>query len=531
MSDLVNALNQQSHSSSVLDSIAHPNVVNPLAAMTGAAQAANTIYGLREKQAQQAAGEAFLNSIDPTTGQPNQALLMRNLASNPATAMAALESAQRGQNLDTTTYDLHSKRLDAVMSGGGQLIADNPSGVPAASLRAYLDQQHQLGNLTDQEYASANGQVSDDPRANSQFVLRGIGHGLAAKTALDAAKPAPTVQNVGSQLVTVQPSGQSASSPTPSVQQGTGGVGLGMSPDSTAEYQRWLKSPRDYPDPSNPTVTKHGTNETYLTDTGVPRQYIYPGGAPATPGTQPSPLGTGRLPPALTNPNKPQTAPTPTATATPPPQGTGISGPTPAQAAAGAATVEQGKLGPPQFQAEAAADTKAQNQQAILGNMLSDTSQFTTGPLAGIVGKVRNLAGNFGLGINTDAQSAKESFNKLAAGLADAQGAGSDARLNVNISANPHEELSPAGVDLILRQLQGNADYIRARASLAAKYPNKADYPGFQQSISGLDPRVFQMARMTADQRQTYWKSLDSNAQKQIDAAGKKAQELGVLGG
>jgi hypothetical protein len=302
-----------------------------------------------------------------------------------------------------------------------------------------------------------------------------------------------------------------------------------MDPGQTAAYQQWLKQARDYPDPANPTVQKHGTNETFLRDTGVPDKYIYPGGAPATPGTQPaaSPLGTGRPPSALLNPNKPQAAPSAAAS----PAGTGISGPTPAQAAGAEATKKQGELGPPKFQAESDADTLAQNQQAVLGNMLADTAQFTTGPLAGIVGKVRNLAGNLGLNINAEAQSSKESFNKLAAGLANAQGAGSDARMNVNISANPHEELSPAGVDMILRQLQGNADYIRARASLAAKYPDKQNYPAFQQSIKDLDPRVFQLTRMTGDQRTTYWKSLDDQTQKQLDAAGKKAKDMGVLGG
>ena len=103
--------------------------------------------------------------------------------------------------------------------------------------------------------------------------------------------------------------------------------------------------------------------------------------------------------------------------------------------------------------------------------------------------------------------------------------------MNVNMAANPHEELSPAGVDLILRQLQGNADYIRARATLAAKYPDKAKYPAFQESVKELDPRVFQLARMTQPQRDTYWKSLDDTTQKQLGAAIKKVKELGVLGG
>jgi hypothetical protein len=110
-------------------------------------------------------------------------------------------------------------------------------------------------------------------------------------------------------------------------------------------------------------------------------------------------------------------------------------------------------------------------------------------------------------------------------------GAGSDARFNVVSAANPHEELSPAGVDLILRQLQGNTDYIRARASLAAKYSDKANYPAFQESIKELDPRVFQLSRMTEDQRTTYWKNLKDTDQKQLGAAIKKAKDMGVLGG
>jgi hypothetical protein len=36
---------------------------------------------------------------------------------------------------------------------------------------------------------------------------------------------------------------------------------------------------------------------------------------------------------------------------------------------------------------------------------------------------------------------------------------------------------------------------------------------------------------MTGDQRTTYWKSLDDQTQKQLDAAGKKAKDMGVLGG
>jgi hypothetical protein len=339
----------------------------------------------------------------------------------------------------------------------------------------------------------------------------------------------------GRTIGTVQQPARSGGSISSPPQQG---APLGMDPAQIAQYQLWLKSPRDYPDPANPTVTKHGTNETFQRDSGVPEKFIYPGGAPATPGTPPSPLGTGRPPATLLNPNKPQAAPAPAPTPTPSPAGTGISGPTPAQTATAAATVEQGKLGPPKFQQHADEDASAQSQQAILGTMLSDLNKFQSGSGAGKTLDIKRALTSWApsvarsFNIKPDEVAGQESFDKLASQLAlQQQGGTTDHRMDINAAANPHSSLSPEGADFIIRSLQGNSDYIRAKASLAAKWPDKANYPAFQESIKELDPRVFQMARMKDEQRQTYWKSLDTEAQKQIDAAGKKARELGVLGG
>jgi hypothetical protein len=507
-----------------------PVQVNPLAAVMAGNQAASGVYDLRRKQADEAAGQAFQASIDPDTGMPNQAKLMQNLAKDPRAAMAAQSSAQAGQTLDTAAYNQHSARLGRGADALGNLIGSYPGGIPGDAFRAAIQQEVATGLLTPADAAQLTGLVTDDPKKNSLVATQLYTHNMNTQQQLEQMYGKPITQTgPGGVTIGGVQNPRTGAVTGPAAQPG---LPQGLSAESTAAYQQWLKGARDYPDPANPTVTKHGTNETFLRDSGTPEQFIYPGGAPATPGTQPSPLGTGRPPATLLNPNKPPTtpAPTPPSTAAPSPAGTGIPGPTPAQKAGAAATEEVGKLSPPKFQAESDADTQAQNQQAVLGNMLNDTAQFTTGPLAGIVGKVRNLAGNFGLNINTDAQSAKESFNKLAAGLANAQGAGSDARMNVNISANPHEELSPAGVDMILRQLQGNTDYIRARASLAAKYPDKANYPAFQESIKELDPRVFQLSRMTGDQRTTYWNNLKDTEQKQLGAAIKKAKDMGVLG-
>ena len=110
--------------------------------------------------------------------------------------------------------------------------------------------------------------------------------------------------------------------------------------------------------------------------------------------------------------------------------------------------------------------------------------------------------------------AANESFDKFANQLADAQGAGSDARLAVNQGANPSSHLSPAGVDLIIRQLRGNADYLQAQGRLAANYPDQTNVRKFQTDLGdNLDPRVFQYARMTPEQKMAFYRSMPNKAE------------------
>lgn len=214
-----------------------------------------------------------------------------------------------------------------------------------------------------------------------------------------------------------------------------------------------------------------------------------------------SPLGTGRpIPTSLRGPN----APAPGV----------VTGLGPAQQAAQSTT---GGNSANAFNEITNQGVAARSQGAVLDNMLADTSQFTAGPGADAIQKLREVGGRLGLPVDTTATSASESFNKLASQLANAQGAGSDARLAVNQSANPHSSLSPGGVDLILRQLRGNADYLQARQTLAAGYPDKSDQAGFEAKVgANLDPRVFQYSRMTPQQKATYLSGLqDKNQFKQ----------------
>lgn len=255
--------------------------------------------------------------------------------------------------------------------------------------------------------------------------------------------------------------------------------------------------------------------------TGTRQQFI----EKATGGTQ-SPLGTGRFPDALRNPaNAPQQ---PAA-----PAGGGIvTGPGPA---ATAALTTTGTDSAHAFQSIADQGVQARGQSAILGNMLADAQNFTTGPQALNNFKawlVRNGAAvGTAFGLDPKSVAANEGFDKLANQIADAQGAGSDARLAVIQHANPGSQLSPQGVDGIIRQLQGNADYLQARAKLAAAYPDKADRPGFEANVgANLDPRAFQIMRMNPQQQADYIKSLSPKDREAVLASGKWAEAHGLFG-
>ncbi len=156
---------------------------------------------------------------------------------------------------------------------------------------------------------------------------------------------------------------------------------------------------------------------------------------------------------------------------------------------------------------------QARDQTAVLANMKNDLAQFNPGPGADwslFAKKIISAAyPNKMFGSQTRAfdQSitAQESFRKLMNQLADAQGAGSDARLHVNQGANPSDTLSPGSANFIISQLQGNSDYKLARARLARQYPDQSDVRGFENDIGAkLDPRYFQYNRLTPEQKSDY---------------------------
>lgn len=242
---------------------------------------------------------------------------------------------------------------------------------------------------------------------------------------------------------------------------------------------------------------------------------------------QPSPLGTGRLPQALRGPNAPPESPAQA------PGGGVVTGVGPAQAAEMTARAGASAHA---FQDYADQSVQARSQSAVLGNMLGDISSFTPGPekLNEFQKTLQRYSPTIAnaFGVDPKSVAANESFDKLANQIAGAQGERSDARLAVAQNANPGSHLSQGGADLIIRQLQGNADYLQARGKLAADYPDQTDRAGFEKNVgANLDPRAFQFNRMTPEQKTDYVSHLSKADKTSVQSSYNYAFKNHLIGG
>lgn len=491
--------------------ISNPVSVNPLAAMTQGLQAARLQNENALFQAKRATGQAFQASIGQD-GLPNQAAFMTGLKSDPSAALYAQEGAQAGQQLSADQFKLASAK-NAWVNNAASAILDkkDPS---MADVMGIFQQGSASGMLTPQEIKREMSTLPNDPAGIQDWARQHQLRALSSQDQLNQIYGTTYTQNQGGAIAAgvQQPAskggGQAASTATP----------VTMSPEQSNTITQ-VPYPQFLDDGKTPNPNYGKTFPMRQGDLVK----LLPGAT--TPGGSPAVGSVQGLPASLRNPAR---AAVPGVAGGPPAAPTSI-GTTPSAADINLQThtAEQGAQG---FQAISDQAVQARSQGATLGNMLADTTQFTTGPLAGVKERIRNMAMQLGVKGDVEAQTAQESFTKLAAQLANSQGAGSDARLNVNVAANPHQELSPAGVDQMIRQLQGNADYLQARGKLGAAYGDQKNVKGFEQEIGAkLDPRAFQFARMTQPQRQTYVKGLSETDRKAVQNSYNFAYQQGLI--
>jgi hypothetical protein len=491
-------------------------LANPLAQIQGWQGVRGQMNQNALFQAQQARGQVMQQAIDPATGTYDPAKANQLLAATPQAALAAPEAVGQNQNLAQQQQSRSFEAQGHVNQTLVSMLTLPDDKLSPDAVKSSIDQLRARGSITAQDEQAA---LSDLPQggdagAMRQYLARHAVQNLGGPEAMQQVFGTPGSLNTGNATYSgVQRSAMMGGGFQPgSVAQQGFAPTFGASGESSS-------IPIINGQPVGPGITQKltpgenisqvqgpiGPNGERTTLTAADYARIHGMGGLAAP--QPSPFGTGRIPSALRNPNAPPTA-------TSAPVQVGLS---PAKEAQ---LTTQGADSAKAFQDISSQGVQAQSQVATLSNMLGDTSQFTTGPGADRIKAFQASLQRFApqiasqFGVTPESLAANESFDKFAAQLANAQGAGSDARLAVNQSANPSSHLTPAGVDMILRQLQGNADYLGARSKLAASYPDQTNRAGFEAQVgSNLDPRVFQYARMTPTQKGTFLSNMKDKSQ------------------
>jgi hypothetical protein len=327
MSDtLTNALSQAGRSSSVLQGIQNPAVLNPLAGMGSAISAVQGMQGLAAKQGEQLVGQALQQATDPDTGVLDTQKAQRIAAGMGPSAAYAMqdflktgsqlrgEQITQGQSINTNITragvslmrDSSDANVDATFDN---LIATNPGqrqlyeaerqrvkAMPQPQ-RADYAYQHVIGQLSAaDQYISQLGQTS----------LQDFG-GVKQPYTLTQPRPgAPGGGYAGPGATTVgPPPGSTTTSTEPFDEQGLIPRDANGVPQRTPKY--W--APTTKPVTAVPGIPPGG--QPVAPPPGSPPSGTIPPNPNVPPGTPP-----GRIMPpnpALANPNKP-----PVPAATPP---------------------------------------------------------------------------------------------------------------------------------------------------------------------------------------------------------------------
>jgi hypothetical protein len=569
--DVLNLLNAN-RSSSVLQGIANPAQVNPLAAIMVGNQAAQADLATQKMLADRAAGRAFLNSIDPNTGQSNQANLLRGLQSDPTTAFAAQRSAQEGQTLDQGTFDLHNKRLTSGMAGMGQLIADNPNGVPQEAAAGFIDRRLAQGLFTPDQARVLHGMISSDPVKNTQLILQGMASNLSGQTALQAARPGTGDISTGQGRQGYQTPPALSATATPGAMTPVGGrIAEGL--PTVSDMLKQVGQPVTDPKMAAALGVPVGT----IVDIPMIQRWndqgagsLATGGAPP-PGSAVGPAGPNPIVnvpgrgnqvaptfnPQTEQPQVPGQPPIPYLSTTPPPMPPGARPDSPATHGRGPAAAPSYKpvvsANPPGMvgAAEDTAKASAQAGNALMAradqvptnkanyaNMQDDISKLSSmGPGTDKEAYVNSLVQkwtgkNWGT-MTPDQIRAANSFSKLAniaVGQQLAAMGGTDARQQLFMGSNPHLDLSKLSNAYLTGMLQGNEDAINAKANAWQAWQKAGNgphtYSAFQSDFNQhFDPRVFQQQYMKAgsDELATMLKGM-RNPDGSPNAAGRKFQ-------
>lgn len=273
----------------LINQLAHPQVFNPMAAQQAASQTAQGIWANRLAQAQQLSGQAQLDATAADgTYSPDQ--YRANLkAAGPNAALAAQSGLTSNQALSTDQLNQAFKKTDYMAKTAGGVLADPGFDYSDASMMRLLGQGSADGVLTIPEITRQLATMPPDAAGRQQWVQQHQNQALSQQQQLELRYGRPVtaddgqVVRGGTQSMQTGALNVPGAPPVPSGQ----GVQKQTGPDSNAALVPMVDN-----DPQSPT---------YGQSFKVPRSALP--GAPGVVSPPASPLGTGRPPAALRNPN------------------------------------------------------------------------------------------------------------------------------------------------------------------------------------------------------------------------------------
>jgi hypothetical protein len=174
----------------------------------------------------------------------------------------------------------------------------------------------------------------------------------------------------------------------------------------------------------------------------------------------------------------------------------------------------------------------APNQQALLSNLNDLSNEAVSGPTSDFEKRANALALRlFGKTVTLTPQqlASSEEYGKISEQLAGQQAAAAhatDAYLRNAYSTNPGLYLSKIGRQGITHMLQGNVDSIVAKNNAWTSYANgevdgrmhsPAEFANWNKNFNrDFNPRVFQYARMTGDERAKFRSNMSIGDQKKL---------------
>jgi len=221
--DPLNALLQANRSTSVLQGIANPVLVNPLAAINSATQAAGNVFDLRAKQAQQAWGQALQQATDEN-GNVDYAKAQSIARNDPLAAMGMATNLANNAQLRTAQLNNIAGHMKLVGTSA-ITVAQDPSD---ANVNASFDNLIANGSPRDQVERERARWLGMSPAERQQNAYR---VGQTALEQLHQVIGQTVGQNVGGQIVPM-----TTTQPTPrgpgAIVQGPGAINTTASPDT-----------------------------------------------------------------------------------------------------------------------------------------------------------------------------------------------------------------------------------------------------------------------------------------------------------